>query len=295
MSHLIQYTISGIALGSMYGLIALSLALIYKATDTLNFAQGALMVLGAFFIQKISSMPFILAFLIAAASMVLLMLVIQWAFVAPMMDHLGLPITVMTIGLEIGLLEVAQNAVGDSILPLRAPWGSGVVRFAGATLPVASIVAIGTALVLIVAFGAWLRYSKWGVVFRSATDRPRVAELFGVRLRVVAALAWAIAGFLTLVPAYFLSTFPAPGVSMSLPGIGLRALPAIIIGGLDSLEGALIGGLMVGLTETYLQGYASDVSFLGSNFHIVGPYLLMFVVLLFRPNGLLGTSEVSRV
>jgi branched-chain amino acid transport system permease protein len=294
MSDLIQFLVSGLALGAMYGLIALGFVIIFKATETLNFAHGALLLLGTYVVARLSGLPFWLAAVIGVAIAGLLMLLIERLLVRSMAGRAGLSITIMTIGLEAVLLTLGRDVVGVQILPLGDPWGSQLWHVGSITIPVSSVAALITAAVVVAAFTVWFQRSKWGVAFRASTERRDVAVLMGMRLGTISALAWGLAGALAIIAGIFLSTFPSPGVHVDLSLVALRALPAVIIGGLDSIHGALVGGLLVGLTEVLAQGYGAHLSFLGDNFHILAPYLLMFGILLFRPAGLFGSTAVNR-
>lgn len=294
MSDLIQFLVSGIALGAMYGLIALGFVIIFKATETLNFAQGALLLLGTYVVARLSGFPFWLAALIGVAVAVLLMLLVERLLVRSMAGRAGLSVTIMTIGLEAVLLTLGRDVVGVDIVPLGDPWGGELWHIGSVTIPASSVAGIVTATVVVGAFTVWFQQSKWGVAFRASTERRDIAVLMGMRPSTISALAWGLAGVLAIIAGVFLSTFPSPGVHADLSLVALRALPAVIIGGLDSIHGALIGGLLVGLTEVLVQGYGGHLSLLGDNFHILAPYLLMFAVLLFRPAGLFGSTAVNR-
>jgi branched-chain amino acid transport system permease protein len=170
-----------------------------------------------------------------------------------------------------------------------------VVRLGGLVFPQSRIAALVVAGVIIAAFLAWLRYSVWGVAMRAVADDPQTAALMGIRRTTVSALAWTLAGMLAAVAGLFLTTFPSPGLQSVSAAAALRAFPAAIIGGLDSIGGAIIGGLVVGIAESLVQGYAADLAFLGHGSQGVMPYVVMLAVLLVRPSGLFGTSESHRV
>ena len=148
---------------------------------------------------------------------------------------------------------------------------------------------------MLVAFFVWFKKSEWGVAMRATAEDHATAELMGVRLGRVSALTWAIAAVLATVAGLFLATFPSPGVSPGVSTAALRAFPAAILGGLTSPFGALVGGLIIGVSETMTQGYQQDLLFLGDGFSAVMPYVVMVAVLLVRPSGLFGVKEVARV
>jgi branched-chain amino acid transport system permease protein len=132
------------------------------------------------------------------------------------------------------------------------------------------------------------------MAFRAATEKREVAPLMGIRLSRLSATAWGIAAVLAVVAGVFLTTFPSPGVSVELSTVVLRAFPAAIIGGLDSVHGAIVGGVIVGVAEVLAQGYQGHLEFLGAGFHEVLTYAIMVAVLLVRPAGLFGSVAVNR-
>jgi len=151
------------------------------------------------------------------------------------------------------------------------------------------------AVIAITAFLLAFKYTSWGIAMRATAHRRETAALMGVRLGRVSAGAWAVAGAFAALAALFLCVFPTPGLDRSTSFAALKALPAAVIGGVDSTTGALVGGLLIGITEAAVVGYQNDLSLLGGGFADVAPYLLMVLVLLARPAGLFGTREVARV
>jgi branched-chain amino acid transport system permease protein len=141
-----------------------------------------------------------------------------------------------------------------------------------------------------------LRFTDWGVALRASAERPATAALMGIRLSRVAAGTWVLAGALAAVAGLFFTAFPSPGIGGFVGQAALgAAVPAAVLGGLDSTTGALVGGLAVGLTATFAAGYQDQLAFLGRGFGGVAPYVVMLLVLLARPAGLFGSREVTRV
>uniref|UniRef100_UPI001324A986 branched-chain amino acid ABC transporter permease n=1 Tax=Modestobacter roseus TaxID=1181884 RepID=UPI001324A986 len=177
-----------------------------------------------------------------------------------------------------------------------APWGASVVRFGDIALPTGRVVAAG---VTVVAFAAlWYLFSRTdlGVGMRAAAADGPTASLMGIRLSRTAATGWALAGVLAAVAGVFLTSFPSPGVAPTIALSAFAAIPAWVLGGFDSVPGAVVGGLVIGLTSALVTGYESDLEpYLGSGFGEVAPYVVMIIVLLVRPSGLLGSKEAVRV
>ncbi len=198
--------------------------------------------------------------------------------------------------MDIVLLTELTRRIGNQVLTLGAPWGASVVRFGEVSLPTGRVLAAG---VTVVAFGAlWYLFSRTdlGVGMRAAAADGPTASLMGIRLSRTAATGWALAGVLAAVAGIFLTSFPAPGVAPTVALSAFAAIPAWVLGGFDSVPGAVIGGLVIGLTSALVTGYESDLEpFLGAGFGEVAPYVVMIVVLLVRPSGLLGSKEAVRV
>jgi len=298
MTHLLQLLVSGVSLGAVYALLALGFVVVFRATEVVNFAHPALLMVGAYFTARfrtVDELPFPVAVLLGVGVAVLVALAVQFFLVRRMSGRSVIAVSIMTIGVDVVIQTEITRRLGVDILPMGDPWQDGVVHLDGLTIPQTRIAALVLSVALLAAFFAWFRYSDWGVAMRASAENPETAALMGVRRARVAALAWAIAGALAALAGLSLTTFPAPGLEPATSAVALRAFPAAIIGGLDSTAGAVVGGLVVGVTEALAQGYASELSFLGLGFHTVMPYLVMVVVLLVRPTGLFGTRELHRV
>jgi branched-chain amino acid transport system permease protein len=204
-------------------------------------------------------------------------------------------LAILTIGLDILLSTELTREIGSDILNIQHPWGGRVLHLGSVGITENRAVAILVAAVLIGAFFAAFKYSSWGVAMRAAAEDGEAAALMGIRLGRVSALAWVVGAGLAAVAGIFLVGSPTPGVSPGVGATALRAFPAAILGGLDSTGGALVGGLVVGVTETLASGYQDQLAFLGRGFGAVVPYIVMLAVLLVRPSGLFGTRELTRV
>ncbi|HVI35846.1 MAG TPA: branched-chain amino acid ABC transporter permease, partial [Gaiellales bacterium] len=204
-------------------------------------------------------------------------------------------LAIMTIALNVLLGTELVRAVGNDLLPSGAPWGANTTTIFGADIPQARIVAAIVALALMGVFYLVFTRSNWGVAMRSAAADPEAAALMGIRLGRVAAGAWAVAGALAAIGGAFFVSFPAGGVSNATGLLALSAIPVAVLGGLDSTAGAVVGGLLIGVAQTMAAGYQDEISFLGRGLSNVIPYAVLFVVLLWRPSGLFGTRELTRV
>jgi branched-chain amino acid transport system permease protein len=298
MSQFFELLISGLMLGCIYGLLAMGFVIVFKATNVVNFAHASVVMLGAFLVAKWhGSLGFFGAIGVAAVVCAFAAAVLDLVFVRPLRKRArGVDaLAIMTIALNILLGTELVRAVGNDLLPSGAPWGANTTTIFGADIPQARIVAAIVALVLMGVFYLAFTRSNWGVAMRSAAADPEAAALMGIRLGRVAAGAWAVAGALAAIGGAFFVSFPAGGVSNATGLLALSAIPVAVLGGLDSTAGAVVGGLLIGVAQTMAAGYQDEISFLGRGLSNVIPYAVLFVVLLWRPSGLFGTREVSRV
>ncbi|MFD9247082.1 branched-chain amino acid ABC transporter permease [Streptomyces sp. NPDC059556] len=296
MSTFAEFLINGISLGSIYALIALGFVVIFRATEVVNFAHASLLLAGGYVTAVLhDEIGFWPALLVGIAGAAVVGAAVEF-FV--MRRHRGTDhsvLAIVTIGVDILLATELTRRIGTDILALGDPWGDAVVTVGGVTVAETRIAALLAAALLITAFLLAFRYTSWGVAMRAAAENQETAALMGIRLGRVSIGAWAVAGGLAAVAALFLTVFPTPGLERATSLAALKAFPAAILGGLDSTTGALVGGLLVGVTESLATGYQSDLAFLGRGIGDLAPYLVMVAVLLIRPAGLFGTKELARV
>jgi branched-chain amino acid transport system permease protein len=298
MSQFFELLISGLMLGCIYGLLAMGFVIVFKATNVVNFAHASVVMLGAFLVAKWhGSLGFFGAIGVAAVVCAFAAALLDLLFVRPLRKRArGVDaLAIMTIALNILLGTALVRAVGNDLLPSGAPWGANTTTIFNADIPQARIVAAVVALALMGVFYLAFTRSNWGVAMRSAAADPEAAALMGIRLGRVAAGAWAVAGALAAIGGAFFVSFPAGGVSNATGLLALSAIPVAVLGGLDSTAGAVVGGLLIGVAQTMAAGYQDEISFLGRGLSNVIPYAVLFVVLLWRPSGLFGTRELSRV
>jgi branched-chain amino acid transport system permease protein len=296
MSTFAELLLAGVSLGFVYALVALGFTVIFRATGVVNFAHGSILLLGAYVIARAHPvLGFAGAALAGIAAATLAATLIQVVLIARIRHADPGTLAILTIGANILLTTELTRELGSSILPLGDPWGDRVLRAGGVTIPEARAAAGIAGLGLLLVLGGALRYLPSGLAMRAAADDAEAAALMGVRLHRVAMGSWALAGALAAVGGLFFTTFPTPGVGPNVALVALSAFPAVIIGGLDSVAGAVTGGLIVGVVVTLTAGYSSDLSFLGGGIADVMPWAVMVLVLLFRPAGLFGRKQASRV
>lgn len=297
MINLIEYLISGVSLGVVYALIALGFVVIFKATGVLNFAHGSLLFIGAYIVGRYhDQLTFLGAVAVACAVVGLLAYLIN-RFLCQRVGgpEAAVPLAIMTIGVDIVLMTEMTRRLGSLTLGMGDPWGNRVLDLGGIYVPVTRLAALVVAGTILGLFFLALQRTGWGLAMRASAADAHTATLMGVRPRRVASSAWILAGVLAALAGVFLAVYPTPGLTVEIGSQALVAFPAAVLGGMDSTAGALVGGVSIGVAMALAQGYASHLGFLGQGFYQVVPYLVLLVVLLWRPNGLFGSKELHRV
>ncbi len=298
MNEFFQSVVDGLAQGSVYALLALGYVMIYKATKVISFAQPALMIVGglfAFAFTRELELPFWIGLALAILCGAGVGAAVERLALRPMIGKPVFTLAIITIGIDIVLRVMANRYIGVESKIVAFPNGSEVHEFAGLNITHQRLNLVIVTAITVIALALFFRYTRYGLAMRATAIDQETAMAQGIRIGVMFALAWAIAGGLAAIAGTFVAT-SAAGIDQNTWIIALKALPAIIIGGLDSIPGAVIGGLAVGLVETLAATYQpGNADWLGNNFSLVAPYALMLVVLLVRPYGLFGTKEVERV
>lgn len=294
MTAFVEGVLRGLGVGSVYALLALGFVIIYKATRVISFAQPALMLAGVVLVSHLAGVTgFWLAVPVAAALTAVLALGIERTAVRPMVGRPAFVVAIITLGIDVVVRVVVNGFVGLDVRNVGDPWGLRTVGFGPVHMEQRHLAAVVAATVLVGGLFAFFRYTRMGLAMRAAADDQEAALAQGVSVGAVFALSWAIAGALAAVG----GTFAAAGAGFdgTLWLTALIALPVIILGGLDSLPGAVLGGLVVGVAQELVGTYQNDLPWLGGNVSVITPYVLMLIVLLVRPYGLFGTREVERV
>ena len=298
MSEFLQIAFSGVALGARYALVALGFVIIYKATSVINFAQGALLALGAYLAYALindASLPFWVAVAGAVAGVALLGALIERLALRRMVAQPVYAVIMITIGLLFIIEQVITVIWGFDAKNLGDPWGVDVVRAGEVDMAVRDLWTIGLAAAVLLAFFAFFRFTNWGVAMRATAYDPEAAIAQGISARKVYALSWAIAGGLAAIAGVTLASGPA-SLAPGIGAVALLAFPAMIVGGMDSPGGAIVGGIIIGLSQALTAGYQDDIApWLGDGFSTVMPFVVMVLILMVRPYGLFGTPDVRRI
>jgi len=290
--QILQLTISGVAQGCIYGLIALGIVLIYKATETVSFAQGELMMLGAYCalaLLTVAGLPFWLAVPATIAAMGAFGLVVERGVIRPILGQPTFAIVMLTIGIG----YVARGAItmvpgmGTDTQLLPVPYKDATLALAGVVLGVEQLVVIAATALLSLLLFALFRYTKVGIAMQAASQNQLAAYYMGIPVQRLNGLVWALAAAVAAIAGILLA--PITFVHAHMGFIGLKAFPAAVVGGLTSLPGAIVGGLIIGVVES-LAGF-----FLPEGVKDVAAYVVVLGMLMVRPNGLFGEPLRKKV
>ena len=290
--QVLQLLISGIAQGCIYGLIALGFVLIYKATETVSFAQGELMMLGAFgglAGMTMLGFPFWLAVLSSILAMAVFGVVLERLVIRPILGQPAFSIVMLTIGIGYvarGLITMIPS-IGTETHTLPVPYKDQIWKVGGLVLNVEQMAVIGVTAVLSALLFALFRYSKLGIAMQASSQNQLAAYYMGIPVKRLNGIAWGLAAAVAAVAGLLLA--PITFVHANMGFIGLKAFPAAVVGGFGSLPGAIVGGLIIGIIES-LSGF-----YLPDGFKDTAAYVMVLVMLMVKPNGLFGENLRKKV
>jgi len=295
MTEFLQLVVAGISLGSIYSLLGLGFVVVYRASGVINFAQGAMLLVAAYLVSWFTvdaGLPFAIAVVLVMAVMAAAGVALYVAMLRPVAGSpLFVPVMV-TLGISTALVATVEAVFGPTQRTLGDPWGSAAVSLGAVRVNVVQVWGIATAAVLVGAYFYLDRRTRLGRALRATAADQEAALAVGVPIFRMHVLAWSLAGVVAVGAGVFLAAFPN-SPNLTLGDAALRAFPAIVLGGLASPAGAIVGGLAIGLVELMTAGYAP--SWLGNNVSGVAPYVALMLVLLVRPYGLIGGRPVERV
>jgi len=291
MNTFLNLTVYGLSDGAILALAALGFVLIYKSTSVINFAQGELLLIGAYTLYTtfvVFRMPMVLAVVVGVAFAIVLGVVIERLVLRPLVGESAISVIMVTIGLAALLRAVVQLIFGTRPVPQppllpRAP----IELLPGTSVPLNRLLVILIAAVVLTAFTMFFRRSRHGIAMRAVADDQQAALTMGISVRRIFAMAWALAALSALIGGILLGDVTE--VSGRLATFGLFVFPVVILGGLDSVPGTIVGGLTIGLTTQYVSGYADP------GLAQIAPYLLLIAILMVRPYGLFGETRIERV
>ena len=287
-----QLLLSGLSMGSIYALVALGFVLIYKATSILNLAQGEFLMVGAYICLSITldfGLNFFASFMLTMVFSVILGLAVERFVLRPLIGEPIISVIMVTLGLTYILRGLVIMIWGNDIRQFNI-FPQQPVDFWGVKLTYLYLYSLGISLVLLTIFAIFFKYARTGIFMRAVADHQTAAQSMGISVRGVFAMSWCISAVVSSIGGILVGNIAGIGVDLSY--IGLKVLPAVILGGLDSILGAIMGGLIVGVLEFLSAGYLDPYI---PAINEVFPFIVLVLVLMIKPYGLFGTEEIERV
>ena len=294
LGFLVSLVLNGASIGLMYSLIALGFVLVYKATDAINFAQGEFVMMAGLIaaaILTIEGAPLIAAVLATLAVMIGFGFGLERVVLRPLLGRPVVAVIMATIGLAAVLRGLTPVMFGGETRAVSLPIGDEPIDLGIGTLSPVQALGSVTALILFVGFSWFFKKSRRGIAMRAVADNQQVAQAMGINVERYFALAWAMAGIVSALGGVIWGAML--GVDVHLALVGLKVFPVVILGGLDSVGGALIGGLIIGIVESLVAGYLDP--YVGGGTKDFAPYVLMIIVLMIKPYGIFGKRRIERV
>jgi branched-chain amino acid transport system permease protein len=292
---LLQLVLNGLIVGALYGVVAMSFVLIYKASQVVNFAQGEFLLIGAWacwWLLTQFQLPFALGFIVTLAFMMVFGLVLQVVVLRPLIGEPVISVIMVTIGLSIFFQALMKWMFGVFAQPFPPIFPVAQVNVLGLQVQTAYLMSLAISVLIMAGFGVFFQYSKYGLAMRATAFNQQVAQSLGISVRQMFALSWAISAVVSAVAGVVVGV--VNGVSSALSFYGIKVFPAVILGGLDSIVGAVVGGLIIGVLENVAQFV--DAEFLNwGNMFTIAPFYVLIVILMIRPYGLFGTRDIERV
>lgn len=292
--YFLELLISGIAVGSLYALIAMGFVIIYKGTGVINFAQGEVILVAAFIAYYLVTwfgVPFWIAVPLTLAAAAILGAGTERLVIRPMLGEPVFSVVMVTIGLSIFLRAMSGIVFGHHNYIFPSPFPIKPLEFGGIVLSHTHLWSMIISASLMIAFALFFKYSRLGLGMRATANDQDTAALMGVNIKQLFALTWGLSFMIAGVAGIFLANVMVLNVGLAF--IAISAFPAVILGGLESIPGAIIGGIAVGIIENMAGGYLDQ--YVGGGVKDITPFAVLFLVLMIRPYGLFGTKEVERV
>ncbi len=294
-SLLLPLLLNGLIVGALYGVIAMSFVLIFKASQVVNFAQGEFLLVGAWvcwYFLTTWQLPFVLGFLFTLVFMTVFGIIIQVVVLRPLIGEPIISVIMATIGLGIFFQALMKWMFGVFAQPFPPIFPVERVNLLGLEVQPVYLLSLVMSGFIMAAFGWFFAKSKYGLAMRATAFDQQVAQSLGISISKVFAMAWAIAAVVSGVAGVIVGV--VNGVSSALSFYGIKVFPAVILGGLDSILGAIIGGLVIGVLENLAQYLDAEYLKIG-NMYAIAPFYVLIIVLLIKPYGLFGTKNIERV
>lgn len=299
MEKIIEILLNGLSMGAIYALIAMGFVLIYKSTGVINFAQGELAMVGAFICYSFATLmnvPYLYAFLVTLIGGLILGAVVYQVFFRTMVGEPLFSTIMVTVGLASILTCIAGLIWGHDVYALRSPFTDKTFHLGNIIFSQGAFFTIVVSFLLLVLFLLFFNRSLLGISMRGTAEDPDTAGLMGINVKRIHMVAWALGALVAVVAGMFLAEQSFVRLAMSHTGI--KAMAAAILGGMESISGAILGGIIIGVVEGLAASYLSGMVI--GDFHFgdvkeVTAFAIMIIVLMIRPHGIFGKEKVERV
>jgi len=292
---LIQLLVNGLIIGTLYGVVAMCFVLIYKSTQIVNFAQGEFLLIGAWvcwWLLTYWQLPFWIGFPITLAFMMVFGILLQVIVLRPMIGEPIISVIMVTIGLSIFFQAMMKWIFGVWAKPYPEVFGTKAVDILGLNVQTPYVMSMVISLIIMVGFAWFFKFSRLGLAMRATAFNQQVAQSLGISVKSVFAMAWAISAMVSALAGVVVGM--VNGVSSALSFFGIKVFPVVILGGLDSIVGAILGGLIIGVLENVAEFVDSQYLNWG-NLYTIAPFYALIIILMIKPYGLFGTRQIERV
>ena len=294
MELFLQLLLNGLVVGGIYSLVALGFVIIYKSSGLLNFAQGEFLMLGAYVCLAIlgeTRVPFVAAFLLTLVFSVALGLLLERVILRPLLGQPLISVIMVTLGLSSVLKALVQALWGTATRPFPPVFDTVPVMLGPLPVSQGYLWSLGCVALLLVLLTLFFRFTRLGLAMRATAFSQQVALSMGIPVRRIFALSWSIAAAVSAAGGMLLGAMRG-GVDGSLAFYGLKVIPVVILGGMDSISGAIAGGLIIGVLENFSGGYLDPL--VGGGAKDVAPFVALVLILMVKPHGLFGTAHARR-
>jgi branched-chain amino acid transport system permease protein len=292
---LVQLLVNGVIIGTLYGVVAMCFVLIYKSTQIVNFAQGEFLLIGAWvcwWLLTSMQVPFWLGFPLTLVFMAVFGVLLQVIVLRPLIGEPIISVIMVTIGLSIFFQAMMKWMFGVWAKPFPEVFATKSINILGLNVQTPYIMSMLVSLVIMAGFAWFFKFSRMGLAMRATAFNQQVAQSLGISVKTVFAAAWAISAVVSALAGVVVGM--VNGVSSALSFFGIKVFPAVILGGLDSIIGAIVGGLIIGVLENLAEFVDSQYLNWG-NLYTVAPFYALIIILMIKPYGLFGTKQIERI
>jgi branched-chain amino acid transport system permease protein len=295
MELLVQLLANGLIVGTLYGVVAMSFVLIYKATQIVNFAQGEFLLIGAWvcwWLLTKYQLPFYLGMPITLVFMLIFGVALQVGVLRPMIGEPIMSVIMVTIGLSTVFQAAMKWVFGTNLQPSPPIFATQTLSILGLQMQTAYLMSLVLSLAMMAGMAWFFHSSRYGLAIRATAFNQQIAQSLGISVKTVFAMAWSISAVVSAVAGVVVAV--VNGVSAGLSAYGMKVFPVVVLGGLDSIAGAVLGGIIIALLENLAHFVDSQYLHWG-NLYEIAPFYVLIIILMIKPYGLFGTKDIERI